>query len=215
MVFPTAGSDQPRSPGYRAEQRPPGTAQGCDQSTPCLQTTAEPNLAQRKGLRWGAADLAPGSRLCQSSTSTSRRVVRAEPQPPAGGAGHTGPSRGAGAASTGIRECGTAGVPGGSSRRGSCRAGPGLPKPPSPARGTSVPTLSRINLLGRVESALFLLYMQIISLNNLTANIFWFLTPCPGQRQAVFPADPLASFATSALDYFDFTEARDAYEWRG
>lgn len=96
MVFPTAGSDQPRSPGYRAEQRPPGTAQGCDQSTPCLQTTAEPNLAQRKGLRWGAADLAPGSRLCQSSTSTSRRVVRAEPQPPAGGAGHTGPGRGAG-----------------------------------------------------------------------------------------------------------------------
>lgn len=74
---------------------------------------------------------------------------------------------------------------------------------------------SRINLLARVESALFLFYMQIKYLNNLTANIFWFLTPCPGQKQAVFPADPLASFATLRLDYFDFTEAREAYELLG
>lgn len=78
-----------------------------------------------------------------------------------------------------------------------------------------MPTLSRINLLGRVESALFLLHMQIISLNNLTVNIFWFLTPCPGQKQAVFPADPLASFATSGLDNFDFTEARETCESLG
>lgn len=66
-----------------------------------------------------------------------------------------------------------------------------------------------------MESALFLFYMQIKYLNNLTANIFWFLTPCPGQKQAVFPADPLASFATLRLDYFDFTEAREAYELLG
>lgn len=44
-------------------------AQSCDQSTLCLQTTAEPNPAQifprqRKGLPFGAAELAPGSRLC-------------------------------------------------------------------------------------------------------------------------------------------------------
>lgn len=63
-----------------------------------------------------------------------------------------------------------------------------------------------------MESALFLLYMQIISLNNLTANIFWFLTPCPGQEQAVFPADPLASFGALGLGYFDFKEAREACE---
>lgn len=63
-----------------------------------------------------------------------------------------------------------------------------------------------------MESALFLLYMQIISLNNLTANIFWFLTPCPGQEQAVFPADPLASFRALGLGYFDFKEAREACE---
>lgn len=78
-----------------------------------------------------------------------------------------------------------------------------------------MPTLSQINLFGRVESALFLLYMQIICLNNLIANIFWFLTPCPGQKQAVFPVDPLASFATLGLDYFDFTEAREASELLG
>lgn len=78
-----------------------------------------------------------------------------------------------------------------------------------------MPTLARINLFGWVETALFLLYMQIISLNNLTANIFWFLTPCPGQKQAVFPADLLASFATLGLDYCDFTEAREAYELLG
>lgn len=78
-----------------------------------------------------------------------------------------------------------------------------------------MPTLSRINLFSRVESALFLLYMQIISLNNLTANIFWFLTLCPGQKQPVFPADLLASFATSGLDYIDFTEARKTYELLG
>lgn len=71
--------------------------------------------------------------------------------------------------------------------------------------------LSGINLFGRVESALFLLYMQITTLNNLTANIFWFLTPCPGQEQAVFPADPLASFGVLGLGYFDF-KAREACE---
>lgn len=71
--------------------------------------------------------------------------------------------------------------------------------------------LSGINLFGRVESALFLLYMQIIPLNNLTANIFWFLTPCRGQEQAVFPADPLASFRVLGLGYFDF-KAREACE---
>lgn len=54
--------------------------------------------------------------------------------------------------------------------------------------------------------------MQIISLNNLTANIFWFLTPCPGQEQAVFPADLLASFGALGLGYFDFKEAREACE---
>lgn len=54
--------------------------------------------------------------------------------------------------------------------------------------------------------------MQIISLNNLTANIFWFLTPCPGQEQAVFPADSLASFGALGLGYFDFKEAREACE---
>lgn len=69
MVFPTAGEDQPRSPVYHADQQPPGMARSCDQSALCLQTTAEPNLAQIfprqwKGLPLGAAELAPGSWLC-------------------------------------------------------------------------------------------------------------------------------------------------------
>lgn len=65
-----------------------------------------------------------------------------------------------------------------------------------------------------MESALFLLYMQIIPLNNLTANIFWLLTPCPGQEQTVFAADPLASFGALGLGCFDFKEAREVCETR-
>lgn len=71
MVFPTAGEQKPRSQAQHADQQPPGIAQSRDQSTLCLQTTAEPNLAQifprqRKGLPFGAAALAPGlgSWLC-------------------------------------------------------------------------------------------------------------------------------------------------------
>lgn len=76
-VFPTAGEDQPRSRAHQADQQPPGTAQSCDQSTPCLQTTAEPNPARAKGRLW-AADRAPGlgPGSAVSSTSPSRRVMR-------------------------------------------------------------------------------------------------------------------------------------------
>lgn len=84
MVFPTAGEDQPRPQAYHADQQPPGiAARSCDQSTLCLQTTAEPNLAQifprqRKGLPFGTADLAPGwvPGSAMSSSSTSKRVTR-------------------------------------------------------------------------------------------------------------------------------------------
>lgn len=226
MVFPTAGEDQPRSPAYHADQQPPGIAQSCDQSTLCLQTTAGPNLAQiffprqRKGLPSGAADPAPGwvPGPAMSSTSTSKRVMRPRRAPAAHwrSRGHTAAPRPG--AARGLPALGMAGWP---EREGTQPGGeaaglnPGCENPASRASGTSVPTLSRINLLGRVECALFLLDMQIISLNNLTANIFWFLTPCPGQKQAVFSADPLASFATLGLDCFDFTEARETYELLG
>lgn len=73
--------------------------------------------------------------------------------------------------------------------------------------GARVLTLSCIHLFGRVESALVFLRMQIISLSDLTANIFWLLTPFPGQERAVFPADPPASFRT--LGYFDFREGSE------